>query len=483
MSIQYSEQMKEKVLKADATQLASLIKKNEMTSEVITTILINHIKHINPALNAVVEERFEAALEEAKQKDKQIHNDASRNKRLFGVPISIKESLNVKGMKTTGGIYFRKDIMMNNDATVVRSLKNEGAIILCKTNTPALCFCHETDNKLYGRTNNSWDKTRTAGGSSGGEAALISAGGSPVGMSSDIGGSIRFPSHFNGVVGFKPGINQVSTEGHLPTDSIPLKARMATVGPIGKTVRDVQMMYDITKQTPNNQTVFEKMNIEILPNENGYPLSKDTKNMLHNVFEAVSAQYHTTKTIPPYFNDSAQIWQEIMSIDGAKEIKQIAFNTDRPNVWKHYLQEKLMKNTVIHPYLSWALIGANMFKPSDKRLKEIMNLFNEGDHVLNSYLQNRLLLFPVYHRGALKHGELYKEIFSIRKSYLKYMPYTAYANVWGLPSLTVPIGSDENNMPIGIQIMSKIGNEKAIFKLGKWIERTFGGYKRSTVYD
>ena len=134
-------------------------------------------------------------------------------------------------------------------------------------------------------------------------------------------------------------------------------------------------------------------------------------------------------------------------------------------------------------YLSCALIGANLFKPSQKRIKEIELFLREGDKTLNSYLQNRLLIFPVYHRSALKHGELFKEIFSINKTYKQYMPYIAYANVWGLPSLTVPIGFDDNNLPIGIQIISKIGNEDAIFRLGKKLEDKFGGYIRSTVYD
>src|SRR5690625_4560434 len=178
-----------------------------------------------------------------------------------------------------------------------------------------------------------------------------------------------------------------------------------------------------------------------------------------------------------------QLWQEIMSIDGGKEIKELAFNTDRVNVWNQYLKEKVTGKTKVHTYLSWALIGASLFKPSQKRKKEIEAMIDEGDRILNSYLKNRLLIFPVYHRAALRHGELYKEIFSINKTYLQYMPYTAYANVWGLPSLTIPIGFDEHHLPIAIQIMSKNGNEDSIFDLGKKIEKRFGGYTRSKVYD
>src|SRR5699024_9351617 len=92
---------------------------------------------------------------------------------LFGVPVSIKESIDVESMKTTGGLHYRSDLMMTENASSVNKLQEAGAIILCKTNTPSLCFCHETDNKLYRRTNNTWNKKMTAGGSSGGEAALI----------------------------------------------------------------------------------------------------------------------------------------------------------------------------------------------------------------------------------------------------------------------------------------------------------------------
>lgn len=476
-------QIKNNLLNLDATEIAALIKDGQISSEEITKTFIDHIKKVNPSLNAVVEERFSDALEEAKDADQNMNHININNKPLYGVPVSIKESFHVKGMKTTGGVAHRKDIIMSKDAEVVERLKNAGAIILCKTNTPALCFCHETDNKLYGRTNNAWNKKRTAGGSSGGEAALIGVGGTPIGMSSDIGGSIRFPSHFNGVVGFKPGKFQVSSEGHLPADNIPLKTRMSSIGPIGKSVRDVKLVYNLILKSKVKKSFFEKMQIEMLPNDNGFPLNEQTASLMDQVYEYVSTIYQTNLSIPPYFNDSAVIWQEIMSIDGGKEIKDLAFNTDRVNVWKHYLKEKMTNNTATHAFLSWALIGANLFKPSQKRKKEIDSFIEEGDRALHSYLKNRLLIFPVYHRSALRHGELFKEIFSIQKTYTKFMPYIAYANVWGLPSLTVPIGFDDKNLPVGIQIMSKNGNEDAIFKLGQLLENKFGGYVRSTIYD
>src|SRR5699024_7032224 len=473
------------ILQADASLIAEKIKNKSITCEECVTISIKRLREVSRTLNAVVETRFDVALQEAKEKDKLIRGNKVifQDQPLFGVPVSIKESIDVESMKTTGGLHYRSDLMMTENASSVNKLQEAGAIILCKTNTPSLCFCHETDNKLYGRTNNAWNKKMTAGGSSGGEAALISTGASPLGLASDIGGSIRLPSHFNGVIGFKPGKFQVDTSGHFPPDQIPLKNRMSSIGPIGKSVRDVQLAYHLIAQPAERKALYEKMQIHMLPSDNGFPLSKETTTLLNALKRKLEKTHQIRLTTPPYFNDSAQIWQELMSIDGGKEIKQLTYNTDRPNVWRSYLREKLTNKTTIHQYLSWALIDSGIFKPSKKRQLEIKDFIKEGDYVLNNYLQNRLLIFPVYHTFAQPHGQVYKEIFSVNKTYEKYMPYLAYANVWGLPSLTVPLSLGNEHLPIGIQSIGKVGNEESIFNLGQQIEQQFGGYIRSTHYD
>lgn len=472
----------ESLLEMDATEIAKLIEERKLTSVFITEGYINHIKKINPTLNAVVETRFEDALSEAMKCDNET-NAIKRRLPLFGVPISIKESFDVQGMHTTGGIVHRKDIVKTVDAVAVNRLRDAGAIILGKTNTPALCFSQETTNKLYGRTNNAWNIERTAGGSSGGEGTLISTGASAVGLCSDIGGSIRFPSHFSGVVGFKPGAFQVSETGHFPETVVEHQKHMLGIGPIGKSVRDMKLINHLITQKNNNKSLYEKMEIDVLPIDNGYPIDEATAKLLTELKEFLIKDYEATESIPPYFDDTAQLWQEIMSIEGADHIKQLAFNTDQVNVWKAYLKEKLTNNTNTSSDLSWAIIGANMFRPSNKRIKEVENVLKHGHQGVDHHLDSRLLVFPVHHTSAPKHGDLYKEIFSIKKTFLKYLPYVTYANVWGLPSLTVPIGFDEKNLPIGIQIMGKVGNEDSIFTLGEAIEKRFSGYQRSTLND
>ena len=474
--------LKKDFIDMDATDIATEIKEGRATCLEVLQAYIDHVNKVKPSINAIVEDRFTQALEEAEQLDEQFDLILDKGP-LFGVPISVKESFHVKGMKTTGGLIHRQDLISTEDAAVVATLKTAGAIIIGKTNTPSLCFCQETNNKLYGRTNNSWDIAKTAGGSSGGEGALLGVGGSAVGIGSDIGGSIRFPSHFNGVIGFKPGHSLVDSTGHFPADEIPIQNRMSGMGPMGKSVRDIELLYKLIANNRPPTKSLDEIKINILPGETGYPLSNKTKEILDSITLALSESYDTERIVPPFFADSAQLWQEIMSIDGGEKIKKLAFHTDRPNLLATYLKEKTTTKTDTHAYLSWALIGANLFKPSNKRAKEIETILAGGDLELVDYLENRLLIFPVYHTGATNHGKVYSEIFSIRKTFRKYMPYVAYANVWGLPSLTVPVSTDEDNLPLSIQIISCSGNEDIIFKLGKRLESKFRGYVRSMNYD
>ena len=340
------------ILDLDATTLAKMIANKEITSYKVTEVYINHIKKKNPAMNFLVEDRFQAALKEASEADQRLKENKEKGK-LFGVPISMKESFHVEGMRTTGGLLNRKESIQDADAEVVRKLKDEGAILLGKTNTPALCFCQETDNKLYGRTNNPWDLTRTAGGSSGGEGVLIAIGGAAAGLGSDIGGSIRFPSHFNGVVGFKSGNSQVSSEGSFPDENNELEKRMLGIGPITKTVKDAKLIYNIVAKTPAPNRTLESFSVSVLP-KSDYPLSEETETILDSIFSYVKERFNTERSIPPLFKETALLWQEIMSIDGAKEQGKLAYGEKPVRPIRSFIKEKISGKSELHHYLSWA---------------------------------------------------------------------------------------------------------------------------------
>ena len=465
------------ILNADAIQISEWIKNKEMTVVDITETYIEHIKDKQQTLNFMTENRFQIALLEAQEADRML-KDGKVDGRLFGVPISMKESFDVSGMQTTGGLVRRKGNVLQFDADVVSKLKAEGAIILGKTNTPELCFCQETDNKLFGRTNNPWNVKRTAGGSSGGEAVAIASGSAAVGLGSDIGGSIRFPSHFNGVIGFKSGNGQVSQRGSYPFVEDVWQQRMLGIGPIAKSVRDTRLVYEIVSGSKMSNQNMDEYTVNVFRTVD-FPLSDETIRLLNNIYLSVKSEFQAERESLPLLDDAALLWQEIMSIDGGKSTKSDAFGEEHRNPYMEYVKELTNGTSKIHRYLSWALIGASLFKPSSKRVEKMRQILSEGDLLLDTYLDRRLIVMPVYHTAAPKHGIVYKEIFSIKKSFMQYMPFTAYANTWGLPVLTIPVGKDQDGMPIGVQIIGKNGQEDAIFKLGEFLERKFGGYSRA----
>ena len=192
--------------------LAASLRRGDVSSETVVGAFLDRIAEVNPKLNAVVQLRAEAALEEARAADRV---PAGERGPLHGVPMTIKDSLDTAGLVTTGGTKGRASFVPSADATVVRRLRAAGAIILGKTNTPDLTLSYETSNLVYGRTNNPFDASRTSGGSSGGAAAIVAAGGSPMEIGSDTGGSIRLPAHCCGIAGIKPTAGRVPRTGHI----------------------------------------------------------------------------------------------------------------------------------------------------------------------------------------------------------------------------------------------------------------------------
>lgn len=474
--------MNRAILGMDATTLAAQIKNGTLSALEATDAYIEHLQHANQKVNCLVEHRFDMARDEARQADLQRAQGRAEG-RLFGVPVSIKEAFDVAGMKTTGGLLHRRNHRAEQDAVTVAKLRREGAIVLGKTNTPTLCFCQETENKLYGRSNNPWDLSRTTGGSSGGEAALIALGGAAVGLGSDIGGSIRFPAHFNGVIGFRSGDRQVSQQGHFPFTEEPWQERMLGIGAMAKTVDDAELINAIIADQPPPVLDANAFGIVMPPPHPRYPLDPSSAQLHAQVRDFFKGEGPVADELPPYFDKVALWWQLVMSVDGGAGIARLAFDRAAPRPWSEYLREVARHDSAYHRYLTWALIGASLFQPSRKKWSRLLEQLKQADAATGRYLENRVLVLPVYHGGALRHGDVYGEIFSIRRTFLRVMPYIAMVNVFGLPALTIPVGTDEHGMPIALQLVAAVGNEQALFHVGRKIEQRFRGYGRCTAYD
>src|SRR5438270_11893297 len=217
-----------------ATSLAQAIRDKRVSSQEVVEAYIHRIEAVNPQLNAVVQLTADSALAQARQADVALAR-GEINGPLHGVPITIKDSFDTMGVISTAGTKGRASYVPQQDATAVARMRAAGAILLGKTNLPELSMAYESDNLIYGRTNNPYDLSRTPGGSSGGESAIIAAGGSPLGLGTDGFGSIRIPSHFCGIAGLKPTSGRIPFTGLLPHGFGAL-ARVRHVGPMDRYV-------------------------------------------------------------------------------------------------------------------------------------------------------------------------------------------------------------------------------------------------------
>ena len=214
----------DRLLITPATKLAEKIRKKQLKAENVMKSYIKRVKEVEPLINACVDQRFEKALKEAREVDNFLsgstksEDEIARDKPLLGVPFSCKESIGVKGMIQMCGIYAARNRKALEDAVSTSLYRKAGAIPVVVTNVPELCTWWESANTAFGTTFNPYDNSRCAGGSSGGEAAVLAYAGSVIGIGNDLAGSIRVPSTFNGIYGHKPSPGMISNQGFWPSD-------------------------------------------------------------------------------------------------------------------------------------------------------------------------------------------------------------------------------------------------------------------------
>jgi amidase len=247
-----------------AKQLAQYIQSKQASSSEIVLAHLKQIEKINPVLNAINQVDNERILQAAAEADRLLSNGKLIGP-LHGVPISVKDNILTEGIITTSGCKAFSSNIPDRDATVIKRLKAAGAIVLGKTNMPDFAMCWDTDSSAYGKTNNPYDLTKTVGGSSGGEASIIAAGGSPLGIANDGGGSIRLPSHYCGIAGFRPSIGLVPTTGLFPATESGFASgaagKILSVSPMARFVEDLIYTLPILAGSDNCD-----------PNALGYPL-------------------------------------------------------------------------------------------------------------------------------------------------------------------------------------------------------------------
>lgn len=323
------------VTSCSASMLARQIANGERSAAEVLESHIQRIGQVNDRLNAVVVPLWETARQEAREAD-EARSRGDELGPLHGVPVTIKEMFDVEGTATTAGIASRVRHRAQRDATLVASLRRAGAIVLGKTNVPQMGMMAETDNPIYGRTNNPWDLERSPSGSSGGEAAIIAAGGSPLGLGSDGGGSIRIPSHACGIHGLKPTSRRLPLAGHWGLPNWP--SDWVQGGPMARRVEDLCLAMRVlapsteepigldgvsTNLGDPSRVELDQLRIGMYTDIGAIRCAPAMRRAVEEAAESLRKHGATVETFtPPDVDEAWEIYMRIFYADGMSHVKQ-----------------------------------------------------------------------------------------------------------------------------------------------------------------
>ncbi|ALC45621.1 CG7900 [Drosophila busckii] len=482
------------LLTLSAQELRKRLCEGQISSLELVSAYIERIKVVNPQLNAVAQDCFEASLVQAAKVDAQI-GDASDVKSLFqqqpllGMPVTVKESCGLSGMSFAVGSLARSQLKAPADGAVVARLRAAGAIPLLVSATPEYCFSIDTDTLLNGRCCNPFDLERTPGGSSGGEGALNGAGASLFGIGSDIGGSIRIPSLFCGVFGHKPTAGVVSVEGHFPNSSNDDFNQYLVMGPITRFAVDLAQLLEIMAgtQAANKLRLHEPVDLKQLQVHyalnfeglNGYmhlAVDEDIKTTIRMAVVHLKSQgLQVQRANLPGFRNSLEI-----GLGGIARLDKMDFLLTAQQPYEKVAQirktlwELLRSLCGQSKYTTGPLIfdlmrRSNAFMPS----KQLETYQQEGQSLatdLSRLLgENGVLIFPTLHAPAFSHGATPIQLWGV--------DYTLIFNILGFPVTHVPMGLNDAGLPIGFSVVAAPFQDRLTIRIAVELERVFGGWQ------
>ncbi|KAI1289831.1 Fatty-acid amide hydrolase 2 [Halotydeus destructor] len=487
--------IEDNILLESATSLVKKIKKGEYKSEVVVKAFIERIKAVDGYVNAVVHRRFEEAILEAREIDRKIADELEKGSvdgsdsvlalPLLGVPFTGKDTMAVEGLYLTAGLFWRKGMVATKDCDVVANLKKAGAICLGITNCPELAFWFDSDNTLYGRTNNPYDLSRIPGGSTGGNGACISYAGSVIGTGGDIGGSIRLPCFFNGIFGHKPTPGICSTVGHYP-EIYEDRLKYLSFGPMCRYACDLSPMFQVMAGSEAIQRLVPGVtsleNIDFSSLKVYYmegtgdpmtsPVDKEIKTAIKEIAKHFNSTYGTATATADLkeFNDAFDIFLYTYMNPKAPPLESgMAAPGTEVNLYLELLKciFRVSNNTL--PVVLVAIIERLTLKTHQEKSPPFIQLGEQLKSNLYKLLgKDGVLLFPTQPEVAPKH-----------KTTILKMQNTCYTSIFNLlevPITQCPLGLNKDGLPIGVQVVASPFNDHLTLAVAQELERKFGGW-------
>ncbi len=460
----------DELIYASATSLSQAIRDKKVSSQEVVEAYIQRIEAVNPQLNAVVQFTADTALTQAREADAALARGENKGP-LHGLPITIKDSFDTEGIISTGGTKGRASYVPQQDATAVARMRAAGAILLGKTNLPELSLAYESNNLIYGRTNNPYDLSRTPGGSSGGESAIIAAGGSPLGLGTDGFGSIRLPAHFCGIAGLKPTSGRIPFTGLLPS-AFGASARLRHVGPMARYVEDLILTLPIlagvdwrdpaTVPMPLDdprKVELKSLRVAFFTDNGIMTPTHETTGIVRTAVHALAdAGTFVEEARPAGIERSYEFFRDLFAADGGAGVQRLL---------------QMAGTTDIHPFVQQF---GDILRPYAMTSAEFSGLLVRWDmfrSTLLSFLeQYDVIICPVCATPAWPHSSTISEEQLVAGSYS--MTY----NLTGWPGVAVRGGTSPEGLPIGVQVVARPWREDVALAVAQHLETVLGGWLR-----
>ncbi|MCA9914677.1 MAG: amidase [Anaerolineae bacterium] len=470
--------MKQELLHLSAVELARRIREREISVTEVVEAHIQRTKQVNPHINAVIIPMYEQALEAARTADAQIAASGTDNlPPLFGVPITMKDCWPVEGVRFVGGSWYLRDNVADHDAPAVKLLRDAGAIIIGKTNLPDGCWLAESTNPVFGQTNNPHNVSHSAGGSSGGEGAIIAAGGSPLGLGSDIAGSVRIPAAFNGCVSLKPSAGRVPSEEHMPLPPEEIFS-WNTAGPMARRVEDLALALQILSRTPvqdYRDISLEGRPLSALTPDAIFPLHREVAETVMMAAGALrsAGMVNTTRNDFP-LQEVGYTYAGIFRKYGSPAFRKFLGGGKVYNTWEelqaHWRGQGRITRRVLFFTAFMDVVG---WVASLRGLDNFRKLEDFKARILASMKPGGVLVLPLHPLPVPRHNWSY---FTLRQ-----VPYAFMFNALGMPAAVVPIRYGRKNLPYVVQVVGHPGEDEVVLAVAAELERVFGGWQMAAL--
>jgi Asp-tRNA(Asn)/Glu-tRNA(Gln) amidotransferase A subunit family amidase len=459
---------------AGIAEVSGKIRTKEISPREIIDAHLARIEKLQPKLNAFVHIDAEGARRQALAAEASILRGDSAGA-LHGVPISIKSCIDVAGWPCPAGSRLRADYVAGEDAVLVSRLRAAGAILIGNTNVPEFLMAYETDNAVSGKTSNPWDISRSAGGSSGGEAAAIASGCSMGGVGSDGGGSVRVPAHFCGISGLKPTPGRIPGTGHFPRGAGAF-AWLGVVGPMARTVADVRVLFDVMKGPDADDALssaiearsfgeaeLRGMRVGIVESDALGDVTSETKQVVDRDAALLSEQFR----VEPF---------QLKGLEQAIELWWFFFGPMIARLFEPMVEGREAElSAMFREYLS---VASLKIAPT---VDEFIGACAKRDilraKIIKQMRDVPILLSPVCAAPAFRHGE---GNWQPGCGYRDTMRHAQWLNLAGFPGVSVPMGFSAEGLPIGVQVIGRPNEDELVLAVAEMLERARGKFKAPT---